>query len=152
MNNENLPKKSETCAAVEIAGPDLRRKKTRKKVMIVDNDRAFLEELVELIKMSGYDVVTSEKSNEVLNTVKKEIPDVILMDLKMDGIDGFQLVMQLKHYKDVCNIPVIMMTGNYNDEADVWLENSFGVQRFMKKPFNPLDVISRIEETTASKV
>ena len=123
-----------------------------KKVMIVDDDKAFLEELAEMIKMSGYTVVTSGKSEEVVKAVKKEKPDVILMDLKMDGLDGFQLVMQIKHHKDICEIPIIMMTGHYNDETDVWLENSFGVQRFMKKPFNPLDVISRIEETTASKV
>ena len=123
-----------------------------KKVMIVDDDKAFLEELAEMIKMSGYTVVTSGKSEEVVKAVKKEKPDVILMDLKMDGLDGFQLVMQIKQHKDICEIPIIMMTGHYNDETDVWLENSFGVQRFMKKPFNPLDVISRIEETTAVKV
>ncbi|OGF47864.1 MAG: hypothetical protein A2452_12115 [Candidatus Firestonebacteria bacterium RIFOXYC2_FULL_39_67] len=123
-----------------------------KKVMIVDDDTSFLEELVEMIKMSGYDVISSDNSADVVKIVRKEKPDVILMDLKMDGLNGFQLVMMLKHYKDISNIPVIIMTGHYNDEVDVWLENSFGVHRFIKKPFNPLDVISRIEETVAAKI
>jgi len=123
-----------------------------KKIMIVDDDKAFLEELAEMIKMSGYTVVTTDNSSEVLVTVKKEKPDVILMDLKMDGLNGFELVMLLKHHKEICGIPIIMMTGHYNDEGDVWLENSFGVHRFIKKPFNPLDIISRIEEAMTSKV
>ena len=80
-----------------------------KKVMIVDDDTSFLEELVEMIKMSGYDVISSDNSADVVKIVRKEKPDVILMDLKMDGLNGFQLVMMLKHYKDISNIPVIII-------------------------------------------
>ena len=80
-----------------------------KKVMLVDDDVSFLEELAEMIKMSGYRVVTCAKSADAIKAVLKEKPDVILMDLKMDGISGFQLVMLLKQYKEASNIPVIMM-------------------------------------------
>lgn len=123
-----------------------------KKIMIIDDDEAFLRELDELIKSSGYDTVTSNNGVEAFELIKKENPDLILTDLKMDGINGFQLAMLFKKHEKTRNIPIIIMTGYLDDEGSLWLKNTFGTERFLRKPFKPLDVIARIEELTASKI
>ncbi len=122
-----------------------------KKIMLVDDDPEFLEELKEMISLSGYDVITAQNSETALKTARQERPDAMLLDFKMEGINGFQLALILKHYEETRSIPIIMMTGYLDDDGMLWLKNTFGTDKFLKKPFTPLEVISKLEEVFASK-
>lgn len=116
-----------------------------KKVMIIDDDREFLEELGELLGRSGYDFVPVEDSRSVLKTAAQSKPDVILLDLKMPYKSGFQLVDELRHFTDLQCVPVIAMTGFFKEGYEPLL-HICGIKRCLRKPFNPLDVIAQIEE------
>jgi DNA-binding response OmpR family regulator len=115
------------------------------KVMIVDDDSEFLEELKEILDLSGYEVTQIADPKEVLRQASAWEPDDILLDLKMEGLNGFEVADQLKHTEKTSQIPIIAMTGFYTEEEHMSLMNICGIQRCILKPFNPLDVISAIE-------
>jgi CheY-like chemotaxis protein len=114
------------------------------KVMIVDDNKEFLEELEEVLAISGYDMVAAQDPSSVLPIAIKEKPQVILLDLKMPGKSGFQLAHELSNSPELQQIPIIAMTGFFKDGYET-LMDLCGIKRCLKKPFNPLDVITEIE-------
>jgi two-component system, response regulator PdtaR len=115
-----------------------------KRILIVDDDKEFLEELKETLGLSGYDVVDVNNSISALEVARNSRPDLVLMDLKMPGKSGFQLADELSHLSELGNIPVIAMTGFLKDDY-IPLINICGIKKCLRKPFNPLDVITHIE-------
>ena len=121
---------------------------TARKVMVVDDDKDFLEELKEIIISNGYETIAINDSTTVLNIAYKEKPDVILLDLKMDKMNGFRIVQRLKGVPATAHIPVIAMTGIFTSEDNYLFMNTCGIKSCLEKPFNPDDLIALIEETT----
>lgn len=117
----------------------------RKKVMIIDEDEIFSEELNQALILSGYDVVAVNDPVLAVDMVRKTEPDVILLDIKMPTRNGLRIVNELKNYLGYETIPIIGMTG-LSREADIELMNVCGIQKYLKKPFHPLDIISNIEK------
>lgn len=115
------------------------------KVMIVDDDSEFLQELKEILDLSGYEVTQISNPSSVVSEAAGNEPDVILLDLKMEGLNGFEVADQLKRTEKTSHVPIIAMTGFYTEEEHMSLMNICGIQRCILKPFNPLDVISAIE-------
>jgi len=116
-----------------------------KKVMVVDDDTSYLQELKETLILSGYNIVAIDDPDKVVETALKEEPDVILLDLKMPKKTGFQLADQIKHTYGLENIPVIGISGFFKKEYQGLL-NLFGIEKYLQKPFQPLTLLSTIEE------
>lgn len=119
-----------------------------KRVMIVDDDKEFLEELNETLALSGYDMVAVNDAVSALEVANKTKPDIIILDLKMPGQSGFQVADELKRLSGLSHIPVIAMTAFFKEESSL-LMNMHGIKKCLKKPFNPLDIIAEIEKTLA---
>lgn len=119
-------------------------------VMIVDDDKEFLEELRETLDLSGYDLVAVNDPLVVLDTVKSVKPAVILLDLKMPKKSGFEIADDLRRLSECGNIPIIAMSAFYKDEYAM-LIRMCGIKRCLTKPFNPLDVIAEIEMALGQK-
>jgi two-component system response regulator AdeR len=115
-----------------------------KKIMVVDDNKEFLEELKETLVLSGYDVYALDDASIAMDTATRINPDLILLDLKMPQKSGFQVADELKHFSELSNTPIIAMTGFFKDDYGPLL-NISGIHRCLKKPFNPLDVIAQIE-------
>lgn len=116
-----------------------------KNIMVVDDDREFLEELKELLEKTGYRVIDVSDSAAALKIAREKRPDVILLDLRMRQTSGFEVADGLKRFAETCGIPVIAMTGFYTMKEHSWLMNFCGIKKCLRKPFNPLDVIAEIE-------
>ena len=121
-----------------------------KKIMVVDDDKEFLEELRETLTLSGYDLIAVNDATLVLDLASSIKPDAILLDLKMPQMSGFQVADELRHLSEVSHIPVIAMSAFLKDEYAALL-NICGIKKCLKKPFHPLDVIAQIEEVLAQK-
>ncbi len=115
-----------------------------RKVMIVDDDKKFLDELEETLSFSGYDMITTHDPHLALPIVSKEKPHVILLDLKMPGKSGFQLAHELRSFPELQQIPIIAMTETFKDGYKP-LMDMCGIKKCLQKPFNPLNVIAEIE-------
>lgn len=121
-----------------------------RKVMIVDDDKKFLDELEEMLSFSGYDIIAEQNPHSVLPMAIKEKPQVILLDLKMPGKSGFQVAHELKSSPALQHIPIIAMTRSFKDDYKN-LMDMCDIKRCLKKPFNPLDVIMEIETVLENK-
>lgn len=117
----------------------------RVRVMVVDDNKEFLDELEEILSLSGYDVVVSNDALSAFETACKTKPDIVLLDLKMSGKSGFRLAEEIKHLPELKNIPIIGMTGHFIDAEYSLLVHLSGMKRCLIKPFLPLDLINQIE-------
>lgn len=116
-----------------------------KKIMIVEDNKEFLEELEELLALSGYGVIAVSESVSALKEARENRPDLILLDLKMPGKDGFQIADEIRGDSELMHTPIIIMTAYFKEDY-LPLMDICGVRKCLKKPFNPLDVIANIEE------
>jgi len=117
-----------------------------KRVLVIDDDNEFLQELRQMLAGSGYDVTTVSDSVAAVTAARTIKPDVILLDLRMRSMSGFEIADRLKGFNETSSIPVIAMTGFYTLKEHSWLMNFCGIRRCLRKPFNPLDVIAEIED------
>lgn len=120
---------------------------TAKRILVVDDDAEFLQELQETLHLSGYEVDSLNKANSVVRFAADKHPDLILLDLKMAGMTGFEVIKGLRRMPQTSKIPIIAMSGYFNERQDCTLFDFFQINKCLEKPFHPLDVISNIEST-----
>lgn len=117
----------------------------KKKVMIVDDDKEFLEEINETLILSGYDSVCFFDGETALKMIGQVKPDIILLDLKMKGKSGFQFAYELRRLL-IAHIPIIAMSAFFSKEDFAKLMDVLVIQDFLVKPFNPLDAVKKIKD------
>ncbi len=117
---------------------------TRPKVLIVDDEIDTLLPLKKSLEVEGYIVVEALNGQEALNKVRNEIPDIILLDLMLPGMDGYEVCTRLKNNALTRNIPIIMLTArDYVKDRVKGLE--IGADDYVAKPFNLHELKARIK-------
>jgi two-component system KDP operon response regulator KdpE len=110
----------------------------RKKVLVVDDEAAILTVLRIKLKVSGYDVVTAPTGEEALAVIKSACPDMMLLDVVMPGIDGFEVLEKVRAFSE---LPIIVFSARpENGERAL----NMGANDFLAKPLNVDDVVRRI--------
>ncbi|MGA1864283.1 MAG: two-component system response regulator [bacterium] len=122
-----------------------------KKLLIVDDDKEFLEELREALSLKGYYPIVINDSTTVLDVISTLKPDVILLDLNMDGMSGFRIAQSLKKSPLTSEIPIIAMTGVFTGENHFSLMDLCGIKICIEKPFNPQDLILLLKKVISKK-
>jgi CheY-like chemotaxis protein len=103
--------------------------------MVVDDDKEFIQELCEGLSMVGYDPVALKDGDKVLALARVVLPEVIILDLRMKKKSGFEVISDLKGDPALCHIPVIGMSGDYQ-EGSLGIFKVYGFCNFLKKPFS----------------
>ncbi|MBP1909832.1 response regulator transcription factor [Methanolobus bombayensis] len=117
---------------------------TRQKVLIVDDEMDALMSLKVALEAEGYNVAEAKDGHEAIDKVNSEIPDVILLDLMIPGIDGFEVCRQLKSDSMYSHIPIIMLTAR--GEIDDKVEGiELGADDYVTKPFNLKELKARVK-------
>lgn len=125
------------------SGPQ-NQKITIKKILIVDDMRENIYLLVTLLKGNGYEVVSAENGVEALEKLKKENIDMIISDILMPKMDGFQLCRECKSDEILRKIPFIFYTATYTDKKDEEFALGLGADKFLIKPLAPDEFIKRL--------
>jgi CheY-like chemotaxis protein len=115
------------------------------KVLVVDDYEANLVGLGKLLQAAHYTVVTATNGRDALNAVKDHRPDLVLLDVVMPGVDGWQMLQRVQERHGVGTIPVIMFSGKV-DESAAAEAASRGAQGFIGKPFNPQELIDQTKQ------
>jgi excisionase family DNA binding protein len=110
-------------------------------VLIVDDDEKMREFVRVNLEMEGYAVIEAGNADEGLGAVEEQAPDLILLDVMMPGVDGWEMLRRIQE-RHGGSIPVIMFSGKV-DEADV---ASRGAQGFIGKPFDPGQLIESTKQ------
>ena len=109
--------------------------------MIIDDDTDFLWILTTLFNLHGYQVNSASSGKEALNLIEDNNPDVIILDLNMPGMDGWETY---QHLRDRSDTPVLILTGSspVTDTVDTL---QVGINNLMRKPFHSNDLLARVE-------
>ena len=110
----------------------------RKKVLVVDDERAILTVLGIKLRISGYDVVTASNGEEAMAVIKSTSPDIVLLDVIMPGTDGFEV---LKKVRAVSELPVILLSARPENAPKALV---LGASDFLAKPLDVDDMVRRI--------
>lgn len=121
------------------------------KVLLVDDDHDILKTLRLFLGYNGFDVVEATGGAEGCLLAHKELPDVILLDVMMPDIDGFEACQELKANCVTRDIPVIFISA-MADQDSIEKGLSLGASAYIAKPFKARDLLMEIRKVTANKV
>ena len=114
-----------------------------KKILVVDDSPTERHVLLELLTKNGYQVSTAECGEEGIEKAKAELPDLILMDVVMPGLNGYQATRTLTRDEATRNIPIIVCTSKGQETDKIWGLRQ-GAQDYLVKPVDPEDLLARI--------
>jgi len=116
---------------------------TRKKIMLVDDDGSSRQQGRAILKDS-YEVFPLPSAHKLFEVLEVFLPDLILLDIQMPVVDGFETIKRLKTNKRYAHIPVIFLTGS-SDKESVLKGGSYGAAGYVTKPFTASELFSHIE-------
>lgn len=115
-----------------------------KKILAVD-DEPSIRRLVEVnLQRAGYAITTAPDGQAALDQIARERPDMVLLDVMMPRMDGFELLRRLKADPATAGIPVLMLTAKAQD-ADVFRGLQSGADFYLTKPFNPKELLMWVQ-------
>jgi excisionase family DNA binding protein len=112
-------------------------------VLVVDDDRSLREYLRLNLELGGYSVREAENAEQALAAIEDQAPELVLLDVVMPGVDGWQLLRQLEERHG--SIPVIMFSGKVDDEAAAEAARH-GARGFLGKPFDRDELLARARQ------
>ena len=120
----------------------------KKKILIVDDEKQLVS-LVRLhMEMSGYEVLSASDGEEALAVAKRDKPDLMILDLMLPKIDGWEVCKRLRTESKAGNIPVIMLTARSETE-DKLKGFECGADDYITKPFSPRELVARVKRVLA---
>ena len=111
-------------------------------VLVADDDADIVRVLEMYLRLEGFAVVTARDGPDVLAKAVAVRPDLVLLDVRMPGLDGYAVCAQIRADATLAAVPVIMVTANYV-AADVAAARRVGADDFLVKPFDPLVLLDK---------
>ena len=121
--------------------------KKNRRVLVVDDERDLTELITLNLQRNGYDALAAYDGHAAIKTARDEMPDVIVLDVMMPGVDGNEVTRQLKADPKTSGIPIIMLTAK-SEETDVIVGLKLGADDYVTKPFSMKILLARIESLT----
>ncbi|HQB85317.1 MAG: Phosphate regulon transcriptional regulatory protein PhoB [Parcubacteria group bacterium ADurb.Bin247] len=121
------------------------------KILVVEDDKFLRELITQKLAREGYDVVSAVDGEDGVVKVKENKPDIVLLDLILPGIDGFEVLAKIKEDEELSNIPVIILS-NLGQRDDVDRGIKLGATDFLiKAHFTPSEIVEKIEAVMKNK-
>lgn len=114
------------------------------KILVVDDEEHIRELLKFNLEKNGFNVACASNGMEALQFIKNEKPKLILLDLMLPGIDGYDVCKRIRANKDTSSIPIIMITAK-SEEIDKILGLELGADDYITKPFSVRELIARVK-------
>ena len=121
-----------------------------RKILVVDDERHIVRLIQVNLERQGYNVVTAHDGKEALEKVASEKPDLVVLDVMMPYMDGFEVLRNLRRDPATAELPVIMLTAKAQDQ-DVLRGWQEGVDMYLTKPFNPQELITFVKRIFRSR-
>jgi twitching motility two-component system response regulator PilH len=114
-----------------------------KKILIVDDSATARHYLTEVLAKGGYETITAENGDEAIAKTKSDRPDLVLMDVVMPGINGFQATRAITKDDSTKHIPVLILTSKDMETDRIWGMRQ-GATEFISKPIDPATLLAKI--------
>ncbi len=126
-----------------------------KRLLVVDDEPSLLQAVAVCLRAEGYEVTTARSGAEALVRLSESLPDLVVSDIRMPGMDGYQLARQLRASPRTALIPIVFLTAK-DETSDRIAGFRSGVDAYLTKPFEPdellavvLSIINRVQRTHA---
>jgi len=122
----------------------------RKRILVVDDEIYIVHILEFSLTMEGYTVLTASDGQEALKTIEAERPDLVVLDIMMPSLDGYQVCRKLRQDDQFQNLPVILLSAKGRPvDREAGLEA--GADDYITKPFSPRKLLEKIRELLERK-
>ncbi|MDD5102086.1 MAG: response regulator transcription factor [Endomicrobiaceae bacterium] len=115
-----------------------------KLITIVDDEEDILELLSINLKKNGYNVQTYTNAADLFKQINKKIPDLIILDIMLPDMDGYDICKKIKNDSTLSNIPIIMLSAK-SEETDKIIGLELGADDYVTKPFSPKELVARVK-------
>ncbi len=119
--------------------------KKNTKILVIDDEYKSIKLLKLNLDDYGFDVITATNGREGLDKAFSEVPDAIILDVRMPGLDGWQVCESLKKNPQTTTIPLIFLTA-YSQKNDFEKSKKLGADLFLTKPLDPEELVHKIRE------
>ena len=116
-----------------------------KKILVCDDEPYILMALTDAVEMEGYECFTAINGKEALQKARETLPDLIMLDIMMPFMDGFEVCRELKADASTRDIPVIMLTAK-SQQVDIQKGKDAGADDYITKPFRPSTLRKKFNE------
>src|SRR5690606_5355106 len=124
--------------------PTRRSSDLKKRIVVIEDEPDILEVLCYNLKREGYEVFAATDGIKGLALVKKEAPDLLLLDLMLPGMDGVDICSSIKKDPQTQSTLIIMVTAK-GEESDIVLGLGVGADDYIAKPFSPRELVARVK-------
>ena len=114
---------------------------TSRHILVVEDEEKITRLLCDYLQKAGYRISTQANGDRVISQIKKDMPDLILLDIMLPGMDGMELCREIRKFS---NVAVIMITARV-EEIDRLLGLELGADDYICKPFSPREVVARVK-------
>lgn len=125
--------------------PDSKRRNISSKILIIEDDPGILRYLSYIVERQGYQTITAANGLEALRKVAQEKPDLLVLDVMLPGIDGFEICHRLRDDAATANLPIIIVSAKGQD-TDRAAAMQVGANEFFTKPVDRVALLSKIAE------
>jgi two-component system alkaline phosphatase synthesis response regulator PhoP len=120
------------------------------KILIAEDEKDILELITFTLQFGGYEVIPTSNGVEALEMTRKEKPDLILLDVRMPRMSGYEVCTNIKVDRDIRHIPVVFLSAK-GQEAEIKTGFDTGAIDYILKPFAPDQLLNRLKEILASQ-
>jgi len=117
-------------------------KPKRRKILVVDDEPTFVKLISQTLTHRGYEVLTAGDGQEALRLLFANKPDLVLLDVKMPKMDGWQTCSRIRELSDV---PIVMLTGKQKSEEDIVHGLDYGADDYLIKPVGSRELVARVQ-------
>lgn len=122
-----------------------------KKILCIEDEPEMIDLIRLILNRRGFDVKGANGGTEGLNMVRKELPDLVLLDLMMPDMDGWEVYQQMKADEKTCHIPVIVVTAKAQSIDKVLGLHIAKVDDYIAKPFSPQELLASVDRVLSEK-
>jgi DNA-binding response OmpR family regulator len=121
-----------------------------KKILVIEDDPATSRLVDYSLRHAGYEVITSSNGLEGIRKARTESPDIVILDVMLPGLDGFEICHRLRAEKDTAKLPILMFSAKAQ-EIDKETGIKVGADDYLTKPSPPSEIVSRVQKLLVKK-
>ena len=114
-----------------------------KKIFIADDESGFVSTLTSRLEFEGFETTTAADGKAAMEMIPDEKPDLILLDIMMPAMNGYQVCRELKENPDTSSIPILMLTAKSQESDKFWGQEA-GADAYVTKPFDMDELIAEM--------
>lgn len=122
----------------------LRAKSTPKHLLVIDDDESTRNALKRLFEKEGYQVMLARDATDLIKILELEHIELILLDINLPWVDGFELCKLIKNHEDLKNVPIVFISGR-RSELDKKMAFQLGAHDYITKPFNIEEITKTVK-------